>query len=67
MVALVMAFVFGISLWSGLLLVGLVIAAPICGGLVAIFLPMPMIIKAIAGLSVSIIVLVLGMGYVGVL
>lgn len=66
-VAVVLAFVFGISVWTGLLLLGLVIAAPIAGGLVAIFVPGPMIVKAICGLSVSIIVLVFGMRYLGMM
>ena len=65
--ALVLAFVFGISAWTGLMVVGLIIAAPIAGGLVALFVPGPLVIRAIAGLSVSIVVLVYGLDYLKVL
>lgn len=66
-VAVVIAFVFGVSAWTGLMVVGLIIAAPIAGGLVAIFVPGPLVVKAIAGLSVSIVALVYGLSYLKVL
>ena len=67
LVALVLAFVFGITLWAGLLILGLVIAAPIAGALVAIFVPGPMVLKIVAGLSVSIVTLIYGLDYLEVL
>ena len=67
LVALVLAFVFGVTLWTGLLILALVIAAPIAGGLVALFVPGPMILRIVAGLSVSIVALVYGLRYLEVL
>lgn len=64
---LIVSWGFGLALVTAVLLVGLVVVAPIVGLLVAIFLPLPGIFRVIAALSVSVLILLFGLQWLGVL
>jgi len=66
-VGFIVSWAFHLGLWTAVLVVGLVVAAPVLGALVAIFLPLPGIFRIIAGFAVSVLALLFGLQYLGVI
>ena len=65
-VALILAFIFSVPILTALAILLLVIFAPIAGVLVAMFIPAPAIVKGIVGLTLTVVVIVFGLNYLGV-
>jgi len=63
----VVSIVLGITLYAAALVLALVIGAPILGLLVAVFLPLPVFVRVVIALSVSILALVYGLQHLEVI
>ena len=65
-VTVILSFVFAVPLLTALAVMLLVIFAPVAGILVGMFVPAPTIIKGILSLTVTVITIVFGLKYLGV-
>ena len=66
-VTLILSFVLAVSLMVALAVMLLMVFAPVLGILLIMYLPAPTIIKSIIGLSVTILFIVFGLRYLGVM
>jgi hypothetical protein len=66
-VALILAFIFSVPILTALAILLLVIFGPIIGMLVGVLIPAPVIIKGIVGLTLTVVVIVFGLNYLGVI
>jgi len=65
-VTVILSFVFAVPLLTALAVMLIVIFAPVAGILVGMFVPAPAIIKGILSLTITILIIVFGLKYLGV-
>ncbi len=66
-VGVIVSVVTGVSIITGLLTVGLVVAVPFVGLFVVMLVPVPVVLKFIAGMTASLLTMIYGLRYLGVL
>lgn len=64
---LIVSWAFGLALVTSIVVILLMVFAPIAGFLVAVFLPLPGILRLIVGLAVMALLMLFGLQYLGVL
>jgi len=65
-VGIVVGWALGLGLVTGILATALFLFAPLLGVLVVIFLPLPPFVRVIVALIITMLVLILGLRYLGV-